>query len=144
MPKIPAEELEALKKDIDLAALVRAKGVELKAHGKDLIGLCPFHQDREPSLVVTPSKNLWHCLGACQTGGDVIEWVQQAEGISFWHAVELLRDGRASRIITSGKVANHSTISRLHNSLTVASRRNPSSTMLTFSSGVNLRRVYRN
>ncbi|MCP4666600.1 MAG: toprim domain-containing protein, partial [Deltaproteobacteria bacterium] len=113
MPRITADELESLKKDIDLAALVRAKGVDLKPHGKDLLGLCPFHDDKEPSLVVTPSKNLWHCLGACQTGGDVIQWVQQAEGISFRHAVELLRDGHASRIITSGKVANHSTISRL-------------------------------
>jgi len=113
MPRITAAELESLKKDIDLAALVRAKGVDLKPHGKDLLGLCPFHDDKEPSLVVTPSKNLWHCLGACQTGGDVIQWVQQAEGISFRHAVELLRDGHASRIITSGKVANHSTISRL-------------------------------
>ncbi|MBT4512382.1 MAG: DNA primase, partial [Chloroflexi bacterium] len=113
MPRIAAAELESLKKDIDLAALVRAKGVELKPHGKDLLGLCPFHDDKEPSLVVTPSKTLWHCLGACQTGGDVIQWVQQAEGISFRHAVELLRDGQASRIITSGKVANHSPISRL-------------------------------
>jgi DNA primase catalytic core len=113
MPRFSQAELEDLKKTIDLVALVRAKGVDLKPHGKDLLGLCPFHDDREPSLVVTPSKNLWHCLGACQTGGDVIEWVQKAEGISFRHAVELLRDGHASRLVTSGKVANHSTVSRL-------------------------------
>ena len=72
--------------------LAEARGVNLKAHGKDLIGLCPFHDDKEPSLVITPSKNLWHCLGACQTGGSVIDWVMKAESVSFRHAVELLRD----------------------------------------------------
>ncbi len=113
MPRFAQAELDDLKKNIDLAALVRAKGVDLKPHGKDLLGLCPFHDDKEPSLVVTPSKNLWHCLGACRTGGDVIEWVQRAEGVSFRHAVELLRDGHASRLVSSGKVANHSTVSRL-------------------------------
>ena len=44
-----------------------------------------------PSLVISPQKNLWHCLGACQTGGSVIDWVMRAEGVSFRHAVELLR-----------------------------------------------------
>ena len=51
------------------------------------MGLCPFHDDREPSLVISPEKNLWHCLGACQAGGTVIDWVMRAEGISFRHAV---------------------------------------------------------
>jgi len=58
----------------------------------DLIGLCPFHDDHEPSLVISPDKNLWHCLGACQAGGTVIDWVMKSEGVSFRHAVELLRN----------------------------------------------------
>ena len=41
--------------------------------------------------MITPSKNLWHCLGACQAGGSVIDWVMKAEGVCFRHAVELLR-----------------------------------------------------
>ena len=41
--------------------------------------------------MVTPSKNLWHCLGACQQGGSVIDWVMKVEGVSFRHAVERLR-----------------------------------------------------
>jgi DNA primase len=55
-------------------------------------GLCPFHEDHSPSLVISPKKNLWNCLGACRRGGDVIEWVMRAEGVSFRHAVELLRE----------------------------------------------------
>ncbi|MBN1981172.1 MAG: hypothetical protein JW795_06550 [Chitinivibrionales bacterium] len=73
--RIPQEELARLKRDIDLAALIRSKDVELKPQGKDLIGLCPFHNDTNPSLIVTPEKNLWHCLGACNAGGSVIDWI---------------------------------------------------------------------
>ena len=64
--------IDEIKSGVNVADLIRRRGIELKFHGKDLIGLCPFHNDKKPSLVVTPSKNLWHCLGACQEGGDVI------------------------------------------------------------------------
>lgn len=83
MARISDEELERLKSEVSVERLAMARGVELKRHGKDLLGLCPFHDDREPSLVVTPSKNLWHCLGACQAGGGPIDWVMRAEGCRF-------------------------------------------------------------
>jgi DNA primase catalytic core len=91
MPRIPDDLLERLKHEIPLERLAESKGVALKQHGADLLGLCPFHDDHEPSLVITPTKNLWHCLGACQAGGTVIDWVMKAEGVSFRHAVEILR-----------------------------------------------------
>jgi DNA primase len=91
MARIPESEIERLKREISLERLASAKGIQLKKHGENLLGLCPFHDDREPSLVITPSKNLWHCLGACQAGGTVIDWVMRAEGVKFRHAVELLR-----------------------------------------------------
>ena len=93
MARIPESEIERLKQEISLQRLVEARGVALKKHGSDLIGKCPFHEDNEPSLVITPEKNLWHCLGACQTGGTVIDWVMKSEGVSFRHAAELLREG---------------------------------------------------
>jgi len=96
MARILEEELERLKGETDLAALVEASGVVLRRHGADLLGLCPFHDDREPSLVVSPKKNLWHCLGACRAGGSVIDWVMRKEGVSFRHAVEILRRGAPS------------------------------------------------
>lgn len=92
MARIPEHEVERLKAEVSLVRLVEAKGVELVRHGKDWLGRCPFHADKTPSLVVSPAKNLWHCLGACNTGGSVIDWVMQAEGVSFRHAVELLRN----------------------------------------------------
>ena len=91
MPRIPNEQLERLKQQISLQRLVEARGIELKRHGQDLVGHCPFHDDNTPSLVISPKQNLWHCLGACQAGGSVIDWVMKAEGVSFRHAVEILR-----------------------------------------------------
>ena len=91
MARIPEGEIERLKREVSIERLAEARGVELKRHGADLIGLCPFHEDHSPSLVISPQKNLWNCLGACGKGGSVIDWVMRAEGISFRHAVELLR-----------------------------------------------------
>ena len=91
MGRLSDEALERLKSEVSLERLVTARGVVLRKRGDELIGLCPFHEDHSPSLVVNPSKNLWHCLGACQTGGTVIDWVMKSEGVSFRHAVEMLR-----------------------------------------------------
>jgi DNA primase len=92
MARIAESEIERLKREISVQRLAEGRGVKLKRHGADLIGLCPFHDDHEPSLVITPSKNLWNCLGACRRGGTVIDWIMLAEGVSFRHAVELLRE----------------------------------------------------
>ena len=91
MARIPDEQIERLKQEVSLISLVERQGITLKKHGKDYLGLCPFHDDKEPSLVISPEKNLWHCLGACQTGGSVIDWVMKIEGVSFRQAVEQLQ-----------------------------------------------------
>jgi len=91
MARIPEAEVERLKREISVQRLAEARGIKLHRHGADLLGLCPFHDDRNPSLVITPAKNLWHCLGACNMGGTVIDWVMKTDGVSFRHAVELLR-----------------------------------------------------
>jgi DNA primase catalytic core len=96
MARIPEEEIERIKQEISVERLAAARGIKFERHGADLIGLCPFHEDREPSLVITPAKNLWHCLGACRMGGSVIDWVMKCNGVSFRHAVELLRANHPS------------------------------------------------
>lgn len=109
MARIPDEDMERLKQEVSLQRLVEARGIELRRHGADLLGLCPFHDDREPSLVITPEKNLWHCLGACQTGGSVIDWVMKTQGVSFRHAVELLRNEHPSLAAPTGRVVRKGT-----------------------------------
>jgi DNA primase len=91
MARIPEHEVERLKREVSVQRLAEARGIKLTRHGADLLGKCPFHNDRTPSLVITPAKNLWHCLGACNAGGTCIDWVMRADGISFRHAVELLK-----------------------------------------------------
>ena len=94
MARVSDVVLERLKRDVSVRRLAEAKGVELKQSGHDnLLGHCPFHEDRTPSFVVSEKKNLWHCLGACRAGGSVIDFVMRAEGVTFRHAVELLREG---------------------------------------------------
>lgn len=115
MARVPDEEIERLKREVDLAELMVRSGVALKKAGGDLVGCCPFHDDDTPSLVVTPKKNLWHCMGACQAGGSVVDWVMRTQGVSFRHAVELLRAG-ATPVVTPGRtrpVAARSTARKL-------------------------------
>jgi hypothetical protein len=109
--RIPAAEIERLKVETDLAELVVRSGVALKRQGKDLVGCCPFHEDDTPSLVVTPDKGLWHCLGACGVGGSVVDWVMRTQGVSFRHAIEVLRAGGAPGIV-AGRRRPVATVSR--------------------------------
>jgi DNA primase len=118
LARIPEEVIERLKEEVSLQRLVELAGVDLRQQGKDLVGLCPFHEERTASLVVSPEKNLWHCMGACQVGGSVIDWVMRAEGVSFRHAVELLRDGVAPSAL-DGRRAVRSTVAKLTSPLPI-------------------------
>jgi DNA primase catalytic core len=118
MARIPEEVIERLKEEVSLQRLVELAGVELRRQGKDLVGLCPLHEERTGSLVISPEKNLWHCMGACQAGGSVIDWVMRAEGVSFRHAVELLRDGVAPSALSGGRVTR-STVAKLPSPLPI-------------------------
>ncbi len=59
MARIPDHEIERLKKEISVERLAEARGIQPARHGAYLVGKCPFHDDRTPSLVITPGKNLW-------------------------------------------------------------------------------------
>ena len=114
MPMIPDDEIERIKREADLAAVVRSRGVALKPKGGDLIGLCPFHDDKSPSLHVTPAKRLWRCV-ACHATGNVIQFVQRFDGVSFRHACELLKAGTLAALAgpASGAPVKKSTVPKL-------------------------------
>jgi DNA primase len=119
MPRIPDESIDRLKSSLDLAALVRSRGIDLKPHGNGhFIGLCPFHDDTgTPNLVVTPGKGLFHCL-ACGAAGNGIQFVQKFDGISFRHAFELLDEGgQAAFSSTSEGPMKRTTVPKLENPL---------------------------
>ena len=89
---IENEDILALKQNISLAGVVRSRGVELKKKGRQLWGLCPFHEDTEASFAVDERKGLWNCLGKCGEGGDAFSFVMKADGIGFAEAFALLQE----------------------------------------------------
>jgi DNA primase catalytic core len=90
MARLSDSELTGLKNNVSLLRLAEAQGHELKKEGKDYVMCCPFHDEQTASMKITPSNNLFHCFG-CDAGGSVIDWVMKTQGVSFRHAVELLR-----------------------------------------------------
>jgi DNA primase len=118
MPYAPDDVKERLKREISIQRLAEARGIKLRRVGKELIGLCPFHDDRNPSLNIDPVKNVWSCKGACGEGGDVIRWVARTEGVSDGHAIALLKKDYAP---SSGPVVKQRTVPKLPSPVTLGS-----------------------
>ena len=85
------EKIEGIKRGVDILALFRSRGIALKKNGKGYTGLCPFHEDKTPSLSVNPDTNLWQCFG-CNAGGDVIRFVELIDKVPFREALKRLSD----------------------------------------------------
>jgi DNA primase catalytic core len=114
MTRLPDEVVERIKREISVERLAEARGIKLRRSGKELIGLCPFHKDTNPSLNIDPVKNVWSCKGACGVGGSVIDWVMRAEGISTRYALELLsRDLVPLASVSAGPPPKQSTVPKL-------------------------------
>ena len=87
--RIRDEDIAAVRERSDIAAVI-GEHVQLRnAGGGNLKGICPFHDEKSPSLSVSPSRGLFHCFG-CSAGGDVIRFVERIEHLSFTEAVESL------------------------------------------------------
>lgn len=89
MSRLPEATLARIKAEVPLETLCREHAIELTGSGKNLLARCPFHEDGEPSFVVTPGKNLWNCLAGCG-GGDTIQLLMRLENISFRRAADKL------------------------------------------------------
>ena len=81
---------------INIVELIGAT-VPLKKRGQEHWGLCPFHNEKTPSLSVNRAKNLFYCRG-CGVGGDAIEWVRKTKRLSYAEAVKLLGSDLAPRV----------------------------------------------
>jgi DNA primase len=85
---IEKESIEALKSSIDIVDVI-GNYLELKKAGSNYKANCPFHGEKTPSFVVSPSKQIFHCFG-CGVGGDAIKFVMDYEKLSYPEAVEKL------------------------------------------------------
>ena len=112
MPRFTDDELNRLKTDISLLALIERQGYKVIKQGKDYALSCPFHTgDDTPSLVVSPASNLFHCFG-CDAAGSVIDWVMKTQGVSFRHALEILREDHSS-LAANEKAVKKSSVQKL-------------------------------
>jgi DNA primase len=90
MARLSQEFLERVRQ-ANLVEQVVSERVKLTKAGKNLKGLCPFHNEKTPSFTVAPDKGIFHCFG-CQKGGNVYQFIMEYEGVSFVEAVELLAE----------------------------------------------------
>ena len=88
MGRFPHNFVEDLKAQADIVQVVQGS-VPLKKSGSTYKGLCPFHTENTPSFHVNRDKGFFHCFG-CGTGGDVVNFIQLQEKLSFPEAVRLL------------------------------------------------------
>jgi DNA primase len=102
--RIRDEDIAAVRDKSPIADVI-GEHVQLRsAGGGNLKGLCPFHEEKSPSLSVSPAKGLFHCFG-CGAGGDVIRFLERIENVGFTEAAELLaaRAGIQLRYVESGQ-----------------------------------------
>lgn len=87
---IPEEIINEIKYRNDIET-VMAPYVSLKRRGKNLVGLCPFHNEKTPSFTVYPENGSFYCFG-CGVGGDVFSFVKLIENLDYIEAVKLLAE----------------------------------------------------
>lgn len=85
---IEQNSIEALRSRLDIVDVVGSY-VELKKNGANFKAPCPFHDEKSPSFVVSPQKQIYHCFG-CGAGGDSIKFVMEYEKLSYPEAIEKL------------------------------------------------------
>lgn len=83
--------LDDIKKKIDIVDLVNSY-IPLKKMGRNFKACCPFHDEKTPSFVVSPDRQIWHCFGGCQDGGDIFKFLMRYENITFYEALKLLAE----------------------------------------------------
>jgi len=84
--RIAEDKIEEVRSSADIVDVISGY-VQLKRHGKNYKGLCPFHQEKTPSFVVSADKQIYHCFG-CHAGGNVFRFLMDYKNISFIESVE--------------------------------------------------------
>ncbi|MBN9492596.1 DNA primase, partial [bacterium] len=82
-------DTDSIRRDHPIADVAVASGLQLRPIGGRLTGVCPFHGDTRPSLLVYPATQSYYCFG-CGAGGDVIDFVARLHKVDFKEAVEML------------------------------------------------------
>lgn len=82
------ELIDQIRDATDIVDLI-SEYVPLKKRGRNFLGLCPFHAEKDPSFTVNPEKQIFYCFG-CGEGGNAIHFLMNHEKLSFPEAIKLL------------------------------------------------------
>ena len=84
------DQLDEIKAKVDIVEFI-GQYLPLKKAGRNFRAVCPFHGDKDPSLIVSPDKQIWHCFG-CGAGGDIFGFLMKKEGLEFTEALGQLAE----------------------------------------------------
>lgn len=88
MGMIPQETIDQILDRLDIVEVI-SEYVQLKKAGRNFRACCPFHNEKTPSFIVSPDKQIYHCFG-CHAGGNIVGFVMNYENLSFPEAIEML------------------------------------------------------
>lgn len=95
---------EQVRQTIDIVDLVQGY-TPLRRSGRNYVALCPWHDDRDPSLQINPERQSWKCW-VCDIGGDIFNFVMKMENIEFREALEMLAERAGVALRSSAKPAS--------------------------------------
>ena len=116
---ISDEDIQRVRQATNIVDLV-SETVMLKQRGQEYWGCCPFHNEKTPSFKVSPATGLWHCFGACQTGGDAISYIRKRDNLEFADAVRALAEKAGIEISEDARGSQGPKRNRLIEALTEA------------------------
>ncbi len=85
---LPMDQVSEVREKTDLPSLI-SEYISLKKFGRNFKANCPFHQEKTPSFVVSPERQIWHCFG-CGKGGDAFTFLMEYENMEFVEALRFL------------------------------------------------------
>lgn len=84
------DDVDLIKQKIDIGDLIGSY-IPIKRAGRNLKAVCPFHNEKSPSFVISPERQIWHCFG-CGKGGDIFTFIEEYERLDFSESLRLLAD----------------------------------------------------
>src|ERR1700704_3471868 len=94
------DQVAQIREKVDIVSFI-SEFIPLKKAGRNFKANCPFHSEKTPSFVVSPERQIWHCFGGCNKGGDVYSFIMEYEKLEFPEALRILAKRAGIELVTS-------------------------------------------